>query len=189
MLLLCMSATAGSLIQQWLFPPEPFGSRSTACDGTGGERPPNFYSRLQSRLVVSGGHCLLQRTRQLPHSHRINNAWQPCSPRIRTPLLRLQSHVLSCTNTYCLSASTSTQVCTARVSTTQVPTAQALNPIRHQSQSSPEKPCMPDCRLHTSNDNQGCPEMSAIPTLPTAESEYRPAPGHTPHRGCGSGTM
>jgi len=42
LLLLCMSATAGSLIQQWLFPPEPFGSRSTACDGTGGERPPNI---------------------------------------------------------------------------------------------------------------------------------------------------
>jgi len=32
-----MSATAGSLIQLRLIPLEPTGSRSTVCDGTGGE--------------------------------------------------------------------------------------------------------------------------------------------------------
>jgi len=35
--MLCMSATAGSLIQLRLIPLEPTGSRSTVCDGTGGE--------------------------------------------------------------------------------------------------------------------------------------------------------
>ena len=50
-LMLSMSATAGSLIQRWLFPPEPSGSRSTVCDGTCGGCPPILCRPVPDLLI------------------------------------------------------------------------------------------------------------------------------------------